>query len=391
MKTLMSVMVEEKLTKGVLVFFLITVSLLVALSNSCAITQYSENARKVLPATVRIIAGDSMGSGVVVGKAGLVLTSNHVIAGNKMAEVFFVDGTRYQGRSLLTDAGKDLALIQLEGSGVQFPCANLGSSVESDGLQIGDNLEIIGYPAFTGSDAPAVTGGRISGFPGIESVQFIQTCAPVYPGNSGGPVINRFGEVIGIVNAKYSNLADRCATFVTAISEADSLIAQANGRGQFDQGRDKDSINKPIVTQTICPNVGCRAPDFTLASTAGKTYSLQSLKGKKSILIFTGEHYSLIPRSLECLMKLYESWPREQLEIIMVVRQKDDGDAADWVKAKDIKFPVLPDANGEITRLYAANAFPAFYFINAYGDIKIKRATAVDLCYEEIDTLLRLY
>ena len=90
-------------------------------------------------------------------------------------------------------------------------------------------------------------------------------------------------------------------------------------------------------------------------------------------------------------MKLYESWPRGQLEIIMVVRQKNDGDAADWVKARGIKFPVIADANGEITRLYDANAFPAFYFFNAYGDIKIKRATAVDLCYEEMDSLLRLY
>ncbi len=157
---------------------------------------------------------------------------------------------------------------------VQLPCANLGSSVESDGLQIGDYLEIIGYPAYTGSEAPAVTRGQISGFPGIESVQFIQTCAPVYPGNSGGPVINRFGEVIGIVNGKYTNASDRCATFATAISEAEGLIAQANGQGQLNQGRDNVSTGKPIVTQTICPNVGCRAPDFTLSALSGQSATL---------------------------------------------------------------------------------------------------------------------
>ena len=343
----------------------------------------------MLPATVRIIAGDSLGSGVVVGKAGLVLTSNHVMADSKMVEVFFVDGTKSRGRSILTDAGKDLALIQLEGSGVQFSSVNLGNSLESDGLQTGDVVEIIGYPAFTGSDAPAVTSGRISGFPGIESVQFIQTCAPVYPGNSGGPVINRFGEVIGIVNGKYTNVSDRCATFATAISEAESLIAQANG--QLDQGRDNGSTGKPMVTQTVCPNVGCKAPDFTLSSIDGKPYSLQSLKGEKSILIFMGENYFLSSRSLDCLTKLYKLWPRGQLEIILVVRQKNNNDVAGWVKANGLKFPVLPDANGEITKLYNAAAFPAYYFINAYGDIKIKRAAAVDLCYEEIDVLLRLY
>ena len=383
--------VDVKLPKGVPVLFLIAVLLLAVLSNSCAIAQYSGTARKVLPATVRIVAGDSLGSGVVVGKEGLVLTSSHVMAGSKIAEVFFVDGAKYRGKTLFNDADKDLALIQLEGGGVQFPSANLGNPVESDGLQTGDNLEIIGYPAYTDSEAPMVTHGQISGFPRIESVQFIQTCAPVYPGNSGGPVINRFGEVIGIVNGKYSNLADRCATFATAISEAESLIAQANGRGQIDRGRDKDSTGKPMVTLTVCPNVGCRAPDFTLSSIDGKPYSVQSLKGKKSILIFTGENYSSMSRSLECLKKLYGSWPRGQLEIILVVAQKNNSDAAGWAKANGIKYPVLPDANGEITRLYNAGAFPAFYFVNAYGDIKIKRAAAVDLCYREIDALLRLY
>lgn len=336
-----------------------------------------------MPVTVRIVAGDSLGSGVVVGKAGLVLTSNHVVADSKMAEVFFIDGTGYPGRLLLTDAGKDLALIQLEGGGAQFPCASLGSSAESDGLQTGDNLEIIGYPAFTGSDAPVVTAGRISGFPRIESVQFIQTCAPVYPGNSGGPVINRFGEVIGIVNGKYTNASDRCATFATAISEADSMIAEADGRGQ-------DPINKPVITQSICPNVGCRAPGFTLSSTDGKQYSLQSLKGKKSILIFTGQNYSSMSRSLECLTKLYGLWPRGQLEIVMVVSQ-NNGDAADWVKANGIKFPVLTDADGGVSGIYGAGAVPAYYFLNAYCEIKIKKAAAVDLCYEEMDALLRLY
>ena len=391
MNTLALLIREENLRKGVLVFIFITALLIAGLSNSCAITQYSGTARKVLPATVRIIAGDNMGSGVVVGKAGLVLTSNHVMADNKMAEVFFVDGTKYRGQSLLTDAGKDLALIQLEGSGTQFPCANLGNSAESDGLQIGDNLEIVGYPAFTGSDAPAVTNGQISGFPGIESVKFIQTCAPVYPGNSGGPVINRFGEVIGIVNGKYTNASDRCATFATAINEANSLIAQANGQGRLNPGWDNDSINKPAMPQTICPDVGCKAPDFTFSALNGPATTLQSLKGKKVVLIFTGDNYHADTRLLECISKIYNSWPRGQLELMLVIPQGKSSDLADRVKAGGIKFPVLPDANGEIAKLYNVSGFPAFYFINTYGEIKIKRATAVDLCYEEMDALLRLY
>ncbi len=375
----------------VFIFSLVVALSIAGLSGSCAIVQYSENARKILPATVRIIAGENMGSGVVVGKSGLVLTSNHIIADSKLVEVFFVNGTKYQGQALLNDAVKDLALIQLQCSGAQFPYANLGSSVESDGLQTGDNLEIIGYPAYSGSDAPVVTSGRISGFPRIQSVQFIQTCASVYPGNSGGPVINRFGEVIGIVNGKYTNVSDRCATFATAISEADDLIALANDRGQLNTGPDKHTVDKPAVTQLVCPNVGCKAPGFTLFTLNGQPATLPSLKGRKVVLIFTGDDYSGDTRLVECVAKAYAAWPRDQLEIMMMISQGNNSDLADWVKAKGIMFPVLPDPNGEITKLYNAAGFPAFYFINAYGDIKIKRTDALGLCYKEIDALLRLY
>lgn len=391
MKTRASVIGEEKLPKGVFVFISIVLLLLAGVNNSCAISQYSENARIVLPATVRIIAGDRMGSGVVVDKAGLVLTSNHVIGDNNIAEVFFVAGMKYQGRLLLTDAGKDLALIRLEGSRVQFPCANLGNSRESDDLQTGDVVEIIGFPAFTGSDAPAVTLGQISGFPRIESVQFIQTCAPVYPGNSGGPVINRFGEVIGIVNGKYTNVSDRCATFATAVSEAESMIAEANGQGRLNQVSSQALTDTAVTTQSVCPNVGCRAPAFTLYSVEGKPYSMQSLKGKKSILIFPVDNYLADTRFLQCIAKVYSAWPRGQLEIALVIPQGKSGALPARVDINGIQFPVLQDLNGEITRLYNAGAYPAFYFVDAYGVIKIKRVAAVDLCYEEIDALLRLY
>ena len=379
------------MSKNVCRYFWIAVLLLAGVNSACAVSQYSGNAQKVLPATVRIIAGDSLGSGVVVGKAGLVLTSNHVMAGSKTAEVFFADGARYLGQLLLNDARKDLALIQVEGAGIQLPCANLGNSQESDDLQIGDYLEIIGYPAFTGSEAPAVTGGQISGFPGIESVRYIQTCASVYPGNSGGPVINRYGEVIGIVNGKYTDASDRCATFATAINEAESLITQANGKGQLNQGPGKSSTSVTGQAYTECPNVGCRAPGFTLVSISGESYAMQTLKGKKSILIFTGGDYTAMSRSLECLSRLYAAWPRAQLEMLLVARQGKNDELVGWARSNGIKFPVLADPGGEITRVYGVESFPAYYFVNAYGDIRIKRTSAADLCYAEMDALLRLY
>jgi peroxiredoxin len=379
----MLIRMKRSLRNEAILYLFAAVFLLSGLSNSCTIVQYSESVRQVLPATVRIIAGDSMGSGVVVGKSGLVLTSNHVIADNKIAEVFFIDGTRYQGRSILTDAGKDLALIQLEGSGVQFPCANLGSSVESDGLQIGDNLEIIGYPAFTGSDAPAVTSGLISGFPSIESVQFIQTCAVVYPGNSGGPVVNRFGEVIGIVNGKYSNVTGRCATFATAIDEASA----GNAAGSPVVA---PSTAQQMVPRT-CPNVGCVAPAFTLNELDGKQVSLDSFKGRKVLLVFAGTSCAGCSQLMQCISQVYDAWPRDQLEVLVVVSGESDGGIREWASASGVKGRVLPDPAGQLAGLYKPSGLPATYFINRYGEIKIKREGTLDNCAAGIDALLKLY
>ena len=345
----------------------------------------------MLPATVRIIAGDSMGSGVVVEKSGLVLTSNHVIADNKIAEVFFIDGTKYQGRSVLTDAGKDLALIQLEGNGVQFPCANLGSSVESDGLQIGDNLEIIGYPAFTGSDAPAVTSGLISGFPSIESVQFIQTCAVVYPGNSGGPVINRFGEVIGIVNGKYSNVTGRCATFATAIDEAAGLIKLVDRPGDaVGSLASAPSAPQSVVSRT-CPNVGCVAPAFNLQGLDGKQVFPDAFKGRKVLLVFAGTSCPGCSQLMQCVSQVYDAWPRDQLEVLVVVSGESDSLIREWASASGVKCKVLPDPTGQVAGLYKPASLPAIYFINTYGEIKIKRDGSWDNCASGIDMLLKLY
>lgn len=139
----------------------------------------------------------SLGSGVVVDKAGYILTNNHVVEkATKIKVKFNGESTEYDAKVIGTDVETDLAVIKVDKKGV-IP-AKIGNS---DAVQVGDWAIAIGSPL--GFDA-TVTAGIISALardiPGeSKSFQhFIQTDAAINPGNSGGPLANINGEIIGI-------------------------------------------------------------------------------------------------------------------------------------------------------------------------------------------------
>jgi len=361
------------------------------LAVACSTSPCLDNARRLYPAVVRIEAGDKLGSGVIVHKSGYVLTSWHVVGVEKTAYVTLNNGAGYPGNVLATDQVRDLALIQIVGGKGGFACANLGSSVESDGLQTGDDIAIAGYPAYADVGSPTVSRGVLCAFPTMESVRFIQASAQVYPGSSGGPMINCFGEVIGIVNSRYTNIGDGCTTFATAIDEAYGLMKLIDGTG--------DAVGSPAgaaaapqsMVSPTCPNVGCVAPAFTLSGLDGKQVSLDSFKGRKVLLVFTGTSCPGCSELMRCISQVYDAWPRDQLEVLVVVSGGSDSAAGGWATANGVKCRVLPDPTGQVTGLYKPASLPATYFINTYGEIKVKRAGLWDNCAAGIDTLLKLY
>jgi Do/DeqQ family serine protease len=143
----------------------------------------------------------SLGSGVVVGDRGTILTSNHVVENAREVRVSVSDGRELRARVLGSDPRTDLAVLQVEGS--PLPKAVLG---DSERLQVGDIVLAIGNPFGLGG---TVTMGIVSaigrGSLGIADYEdFIQTDAAINPGNSGGALINTRGEVIGINTAIYT-------------------------------------------------------------------------------------------------------------------------------------------------------------------------------------------
>jgi peroxiredoxin len=332
-----------------------------------------------------------MGSGVIVHKSGYVLTSWHVVGAEKTAYVTLGSGAEYTGSVLAADQAKDLALIRITGGKGEYDCANLGSSAESDGLQTGDAIAIAGYPAYADSVSPIVSQGILCAFPTIESVRFIQASAQVYPGSSGGPMLNCFGEVIGIVNGKYTNIGTGCTTFATAIDEAATLMLLVNGSGIVTASPGTAPAAPQPMSPRTCPNVGCKAPDFTLSGLEGEQVSIDSFKGRKVLLVFAGTSCAGCSQLMQCISQVYDTWPREQLEVLVIVSGESDGAIREWAAANELKCKVLSDPAGQVVGLYRPASLPAIYFINNYGEIKVKRVGFPDSCAAGIDSLLKLY
>ena len=143
---------------------------------------------------------NALGSGVVVDKAGYILTNNHVVDKADRIQVKFMgDTTEYDAKVVGVDAPTDLAVIRVEGKSNLAP-ARIGNS---DAVQVGDWAMAIGSPF--GFQA-TVTLGIISAKerdvdPTQQFQHFLQTDAAINPGNSGGPLLNIKGEVIGINTA----------------------------------------------------------------------------------------------------------------------------------------------------------------------------------------------
>ncbi|MGB3723726.1 MAG: Do family serine endopeptidase [Pacificimonas sp.] len=145
----------------------------------------------------------SLGSGVIVGEDGLVITNNHVVQGAEEILVALADRREYKAELVFTDAQLDLALLRVDTGGTPLPKVDLG---DSERTEVGDIVVAIGNPFGVGQ---TVTNGIISAVArtgvGISDYQFfLQTDAAINPGNSGGALIGLDGSLVGVNTAIYS-------------------------------------------------------------------------------------------------------------------------------------------------------------------------------------------
>jgi len=171
-----------------------------------------------------------LGSGVVVDNFGDILTSLHVIDGATTIQVTFADGTRSEAQVVMQMPELDLAVIQAVDTPLVVVPATLGNP---GAMRVGDEAFVVGNPfGLYGS----MTSGVISGFDRVFSVPdshikipgMIQFDAAANPGNSGGPLLNRQGHVIGIVTGLINPTEE---TFFVGIGFAVPINTALGGMG----------------------------------------------------------------------------------------------------------------------------------------------------------------
>ncbi len=149
------------------------------------------------PAVVSIQSARGNGSGSIFDSKGLILTNAHVVSGATKVNVILSDKRQFRGVVIASSRNPDLAVIRLEGVTENLPTIKIASSV---GIQVGQRAFAIGNPF--GRFAGTLTTGIISRID--RDRKLLQTDAALNPGNSGGPLLNSRGELVGVNTAIFT-------------------------------------------------------------------------------------------------------------------------------------------------------------------------------------------
>jgi serine protease Do len=139
------------------------------------------------------------GSGVLIDPSGVVLTNNHVVAGVETVEVTLQDGRKFTAKDIRRDPKSDLAVMKLDAAEA-LPFLEFG---DSDAMEVGDRVLALGAPfGLTGSVTQGIVSAKSRQNLNLNLYEdFVQIDAAVNPGNSGGPLVNMEGKVIGLTSA----------------------------------------------------------------------------------------------------------------------------------------------------------------------------------------------
>jgi len=234
----------------------VVVDLVSAVHTSAQLVQTSQFSRPISasevyalanPAVVTVYAGEEIGSGSIVSPDGLVITNNHVARGavSGRVEVQTAKGQTYRGQVIGSDRRNDLALIQLQ-THLSLPVIRLANATE---IQIGAPVYAIGSPY--GRPGVMTTGALGAVRPNGD----LRSRVRLEPGNSGGPLLNSYGEMIGINKAVLETETGQNTgiSFATNIAVVHNFIEQYRPYQVVPSPKTETTLSQAVQSPTPVP------------------------------------------------------------------------------------------------------------------------------------------
>ncbi len=275
----------------------------------------------------------AQGSGFIVSPDGLILTNAHVVENANEVTVKLSDHREFKAKVLGSDKTSDIAVLKVDAK--DLPTVRLG---DSDALNVGDYVLAIGQPFGLEETATAgIVSATSRALPGDGYVPFIQTDAAVNPGNSGGPLFDASGAVVGINSQIYSNSGGyQGVSFAIPINLAKQVKEQLVKNGKVEHGR--LGVHVQAVDQSLADSFGLDAPAGALVSSVepDSAAAEAGLKAGDVILKYNGDP---VKDSAALSMRVNTTRPGEKakldvwrngkhLELTAKIRAADDGRVA---------------------------------------------------------------
>ena len=234
-----------------------------------------------------------MGSGFIVDADGTVLTNAHVVEGADEVRVRLIDRREFKGKVVGADKATDIAVVKIEAKGL--PVVKLGDPSQ---IKVGEWVLAIGSPfGFENTVTAGIVSATSRSLPDGTYVPFIQTDAAVNPGNSGGPLFNLKGEVIGINSQIYSRTGGfQGIAFAVPIDVASNVKQQLVANGSVQRGRLGVSIQE--VSQSLAQSFGLDRPRGALVAQVEKDSPAEKA-GIKPGDVLLGVNGKTVERSAE--------------------------------------------------------------------------------------------
>jgi len=226
------------------------------------------------------------GSGFIISSDGLVLTNAHVVRDAKQVTVKLSDRREFSAQVLGSDPATDIAVLKVDAKGL--PTVQLGDPKQ---VQVGDYVLAIGAPyGFEQSATQGIVSAKGRSLPGESVVPFIQTDAAVNPGNSGGPLFDASGRVVGVNAQIYSQSGGfQGLAFSIPVDVALKVKDQIVAHGKVEHAR--LGVTLQDLSAPLAASFGLDAPDGALVSSVqpGSAAAKAGLKAGDVITTVDGE------------------------------------------------------------------------------------------------------